>query len=783
MQHGAIASIQRRWSSAIQRPDTLSAGRARPRLRLIAPTVALLGVSCLAAAPAFAAEATASGGAEAKFLLQVVLLIFAGRALGETMQRIGQPPIMGQLLAGILLGPSILGTAWPSLQHAIFPASSEQKAMLRGIAQFGVLLLLLMTGMETDLKLVRQVGRAAISVALAGVALPFIAGVAFGQLLPDSLLQNPDHRFLASLFLGTALSISSVKIVAMIVREMNFMRRNIGQVIVASAVLEDTIGWIIVAITFSLASQGRLDLASLARSLLGTGLFLFVSFTLGRRAVYRLIRWANDTLRGEAAVISVIVLIMGTMALLTYLLGVQTVLGAFIAGVLIGESPILTKQIDQQLRGLISGLFMPVFFGMAGLSADLSILTRPDLIVLTAALVAIATFGKFAGAFLGAKLGGLVVREALALACAMNARGSTEVIIATIGLSMGLLSQDLFTMIVTMAVCTTLAMPPMLRGALRRLPLNAEEAERLDREEFEAKGFVANLQRLLLAVDESANGRFASSLAGLIAGVRGLPVTILPIGLPARKQSATDRSEPSPESLVQSSAIETADVEEEDLKRRPAPVEVTTRARREATKAAVASEAEKGYDLLMIGAAKAVGADGNFHPEVERAASGFAGTLALVMTRGSHLDDTLAGNLRILLPATGTLVSRRAAEIAVTLARSRRIPITALYVASTRPEPAGIAQGRLRRVPPMASREEAILKDVVELADRYDVPVRTAIRAQAPPDEAILNQAKRGRHNLIVMGVNRRPGERLFFGNVAATVLQESKASVLLVSS
>src|SRR5262249_945441 len=156
-----------------------------------------------------------SGAAEAKFLLQIVLLVFIGRALGETMQRIGHPAIMGQLLAGMLLGPSILGAAWPSLQHAIFPASSEQKAMLAAMAQFGVLLLLLMTGMETDLKLVRQVGRAAISIALAGVALPFIAGVAFGQFLPDSLLQNPDHRFLASLFLGTALSISSVKIVAM----------------------------------------------------------------------------------------------------------------------------------------------------------------------------------------------------------------------------------------------------------------------------------------------------------------------------------------------------------------------------------------------------------------------------------------------------------------------------------------------------------------------------------------------------------------------------------------
>jgi nucleotide-binding universal stress UspA family protein len=150
---------------------------------------------------------------------------------------------------------------------------------------------------------------------------------------------------------------------------------------------------------------------------------------------------------------------------------------------------------------------------------------------------------------------------------------------------------------------------------------------------------------------------------------------------------------------------------------------------------------------------------------------------------GQFLPDTLGSSLSILLPATGTLASRRAAEIAVTLTRSRRIPITALYVASTQPGPTGAESGRLRHVTPMAPREEAILKDVVDLADRYGVSVRTAIRIQTPPDQAILDQVKRGRHNLIVMGVNRRPGDRLFFGNVAATVLRKSKVSISFVSS
>jgi Kef-type K+ transport system membrane component KefB len=189
---------------------------------------------------------------------------------------------------------------------------------------------------------------------------------------------------------------------------------------------------------------------------------------------------------------------MGLMALTTHFIGVHTVLGAFVAGVLIGESPILGKHIDEQLRGLILAFFMPVFFGIAGLSADLTVLTDPTLLLMALGLIAIATFGKFAGAFIGGEIGGLSRREAFALACGMNARGSTEVIVATIGLSMGALSQNLFTMIVAMAVITTMAMPPMLRWALARVPMRKAEKERLEREEFEAKGFVANLERLLL---------------------------------------------------------------------------------------------------------------------------------------------------------------------------------------------------------------------------------------------------------------------------------------------
>src|SRR3954462_13620172 len=293
---------------------------------------------------------------------------------------------------------------------------------------------------------------------------------------------------------------------------------------------------------------------SLGQSVLGTTLFLLVSFTIGRRLVFRLIRWTNDTFISDAPVITTILVIMGVMALITHSIGVHTVLGAFVAGILVGESPILTRHIDEQLRGLIVALFMPVFFGMAGVRADLSILKNPNLLLLTLDLILIASVGKFAGAFAGGHLGGLTRAESLALACGMNARGSTEVIVASIGLSMGALSQNLFTMIVAMAVVTTTAMPPMLRWALARLPLAEEERTRLDREAFEARAFVPKLERLLVAVDESPKGKFASRIAGVLAGTRGMPVTVLQL---EARQAARSRL-PSPPEAAPETAVKAA---------------------------------------------------------------------------------------------------------------------------------------------------------------------------------------------------------------------------------
>ena len=771
-------------------------------------------LATLAASPAWAAEG-GKGASDAIFIAQLVVLMLVGRLLGEVMSRLRQPSVMGQLIAGLLLGPSLFGLLLPDAQHALFPKNPEQKAMIDGIAQFGILLLLLLAGMETDLKLVRQTGRASLYASLMGILIPFICGVALGEALPDSMLPDPEKRLITSLFLGTALSIASVKIVAMVVREMNFMRRIVGQVILASAIIDDSVGWIIVSIIFSLALHGSVEPFSLAQSVIGTIAFMVASLTIGRRAVFFTIRWVNDHLVSEFAVVTAILCIMGIMALITHLIGVHTVLGAFVAGILVGESPILTRHIDEQLRGLITAFFAPVFFGIAGLTADLTIMADPKIALFTVGLVLVASIGKFGGAFLGAELGGLTRREGLALACGMNARGSTEVIIATVGLSMGALNQDLFTMIVAMAVITTTAMPPTLRWALNRIPMRKEEKQRIEREELEQRGFVPNLERLLIAVDDSPNGKFASRVAGVLAGTHGMPATVLHIPDPSKIEGTMPEdpdkvpAAPSPDEkkrngkqtngkkdekksdretekqeekaevageVVQQAAAQVKS-KQKDEEKADAPVEVTTVVHEQPSPAAIAEEAEKGYDIFIIGLEKTSTPSSEFDKGVTNLAKGFDGPLIISAVR-DDLEGKPEDRLSILVPVNGTEPSRRAAEVAITLARATKAPVTVLYVAVRTATRRGMRRGiRTRR------HEEAILKDIVAIADGYNMSIRTAVVAERAADEAILSELERRNHNLVVMGVGRRPGDKLFLGDTASALLEKSVRSLLFVAS
>jgi nucleotide-binding universal stress UspA family protein len=468
-------------------------------------------------------------------------------------------------------------------------------------------------------------------------------------------------------------------------------------------------------------------------------------------------------------------IVMCVMALITHAIGVNTVLGAFVAGVLIGESPILSRHIDDQLRGFITAFMMPVFFGLSGLSADLTVLKSPALFELTIVIVAIASIGKFLGAFSGGMISGLSARESIALGCGLNARGSTEVIVATIGLTMGILTQNLYTMIVTMAVITTTMMPPMLRWALRRIPLGQEEKERLEREEADAKGFVTKFERLLLMADDSANGKFASRIAGFIAGQRGIPITVMPVeSLKTTALTRDDKAEL--KEVVTEGAKEghRARKKAEEKEDAPARVEVTARPK-ETPRDAVAKEAGKGYDMLFVGVTK-MRAGAALAPAIDEAVLQFDGSVALSI---SDEKAEIGPTLNVLVPVNGTETARRGAEIAFALAPpgSR---LTVLYVAERQQERKATPQSRRRR----HRSERALTDDMQQLAKRYGhQAIEFSVHTNVLPHEAILEEAQTRKNNLIVIGTSRRVGNKLALGETAATILAQWKGQSVFVVS
>lgn len=707
------------------------------------------------------------------FAAELILLLFFGRLLGEGMARIGQPAIFGQLLAGVLLGPSVFGAFLPEWRQVVFPDTPKLKSMIDAISQIGILLLLLLTGMETNLALVNRKRRAVISTSLFGIAIPFACGVALAYALPQELIPSSGARLVTALFLGTALSISSVKIVAMVLMEVGAIRRDLGQLMLATAILDDTLAWIIIAVISGIAAHSTVDLQHVGLSLGLTALFLLASLTVGKRLVARIILWCNDNLTIEVPVISAILLITLSLALTTELIGVHTALGAFVAGLLIGQSPILTEHIEGELRGFIIAFFSPVFFAVAGLGMDLRTLLDPTLLFFTLVVILIASIGKFLGALAGGMMGGLTWLESLALATGLNARGSTEVIIASIGLSMGALSNQLYTMIVAMAVVTTMAMPPTLRWMMARVPLREEEARRLDKEEAEESEALPRMERALVYVDDSANGRLAAALAGKFAARQGVLTTVLEP--PAKDEDGNkgrDRLAAAFQAVV-GNMPEPAG--EPPLALAIPPLEQLLQARTADTEDALAKEVTKGYSIAFVGIARPTASSAaRFEEPLHGLATAFDGPIGIVIN-GGRFQLSLDAPIDILVPTDGGPDARLATEIALALAGASRGTLSVLHVFDPRDDTA-MLRGRARRL------GMSVLVAARRLGRRSGVPVKGVTAMHSQPESEIGRIARSGRYDLVVLGTALRRGEAKFPGPRTLAMIQSLGVPMLLIA-
>ncbi|GAB7183887.1 hypothetical protein ATKI12_3718 [Kitasatospora sp. Ki12] len=410
-------------------------------------------------------------------LVQVGTLLALATGLGRLALRLGLPAVVGELLAGIVVGPSVLGGAAPAVSDWLLPRNAEQMHLLGAIAQLGVLLLVGITGAHIDLDLLRRKRGAITWVSLGSVLLPMALGIGLGFLLPGSMLGRAGDRTTFALFIGVAVAVSALPVIAKILIDMRLLHRNVGQVIIGAAAVSDILGWLMLSVVSAMATEG-LRAGVVAESVGYLLLVLAVTAFLARPLIGRLLRPIERAENGrELGAATVLVLIVFAAAG-THVLEMEPILGAFLCGIVIGSLGAGARRFLDTLRPFVMAVLAPLFLATAGLQVDLTALK--DLSVLGAALVTllVAVGAKLVGGYAGARLGRLDHDEAVAIGAGLNARGVVEIVLASVGLGLGVLNTASYTVVVLVAVVTSVMAPPLLRRATGRIAQTAGEIER-----------------------------------------------------------------------------------------------------------------------------------------------------------------------------------------------------------------------------------------------------------------------------------------------------------------
>jgi Kef-type K+ transport system membrane component KefB/nucleotide-binding universal stress UspA family protein len=694
------------------------------------------------------------------FWLQLLALLLAARGLGGAMRAIGQPAVIGELAAGVLLGPSVLGHLAPGLHLWLFPDDPLQRSLLSGPAWIGVFLLLILTGLETDLALIRRLGRATAHVAVASLVLPVFAGVGLGVVLPAAFVGERAEREVFALFMGTALGISALPVIAKILSDLDLMRRNVAQVLLAAAMANDIAGWILLGIVAGLAQSGVLDAGHMAVTVGGLALFLGLAFTLGRRGVDALLRMVTLRRWGLSGSVTVVLLVALAAGATTHAIGLEAVFGAFIAGVVLGRSRYHDTEVFAQLDGVTRAFFAPLFFATAGLRVDLGLLAEREVLGWGLAVVAIATASKAGGAYLGSRLAGLPRREGLALGVGLNARGAVEIVVATVGLSLGVLNAQSYALVVLMAIVTSMMAPPLLRLVLRGWHGDEEEQLRLARERQLGGNVLVRASRVLLPSHGGPNSVLAARLVDL-AWPEGAEVTVLSAG---------------------------RDVPAEDLARVQAvlsgrPMVYQHEAAKEPLRA-ILEQAPLGYGAIAVGATDERIAGTLISPVVDELLA--SSPLPVVMVRrGKALaPDEPPRIRRILVPAIGTQPGRAAQEIAYGVAKRLGARVLLAHVVTS----PSVAQAFSYGGDDVGSTRPTVVEHVVEeataLAREMGVRVEPVIRTGASAAELIEQLARENHVDLLVLAANLRQFTgRPFLGHGVEYLLEEAAPTVVVVTA
>jgi len=391
-------------------------------------------------------------------LIQISVILITSYAVGWLLSKIHQPQVMGEMVAGVMLGPSLLGWLAPNLSAALFPP--ESLTLLYSLSHVGLLLFMFMVGLELNTKKLHELGRVAIVISHTSIIVPFVLGALFAfHLYPR--IANKSTPFLGFvLFMGVAMSVTAFPVLARILTERNLLGTRLGILTIACAAVGDLTAWCLLAAINAIV-RSELSHFSLWQMLAGLALYLGVMLFVLRPIVRNLAARHSGTRVSDTAIAGILLCILAS-SLTTEWLGIHALFGAFFAGVMMPKEKVFVEDLKNKFHPLVVVLLIPLFFAFTGLRTSLGLISGTAMIVYCGLLFIVAVAGKFVASMIAARVMGIPWREAAAVGILMNTRGLIELVILNIGLEIEVLTRPLFSMMVLMAIGTTLMTTPLL---------------------------------------------------------------------------------------------------------------------------------------------------------------------------------------------------------------------------------------------------------------------------------------------------------------------------------
>lgn len=392
-------------------------------------------------------------------LIAMGLMLIMARAVAEFGRKFKLPVVMGEILLGIIIGPSMLGKIWPDMFTALFPKVGAERIALDGINSLAVIMLLFVAGLEVQLNVVLKQGKAAIYTSFTSMVIPFTIGFITVWFFPLLFHYEAHNKLIYALFFGIAMSISALPVITRILMDLNLFKTKVGMVVISAAIFDDLTGWLVFSLILSMMGhEGEItSIGYTIAMIIGFGLFMLL---IGKRLIDRALPWIQTKLSWPGGVLSISLGLCFLSAAFTEKIGLHAILGAFIMGIAFGDSVHLHEKAREIIHQFVTNIFAPLFFVSLGLKVDF--VNNFDPVLVTVVLV-IAVFCKLFGASLGAYMGGLTKRESLAVGFGLNARGAMEIILGTLALNAGLIDEKMFVALVVMALITSIISGPMMR--------------------------------------------------------------------------------------------------------------------------------------------------------------------------------------------------------------------------------------------------------------------------------------------------------------------------------